>query len=252
MQPAGGRVVAPFPLLLSPRPRALVQGDRGPEGTCTPSKDALRLTRVSLPPGQLSRVSLPPGQLTPVSLPPGQLSPPSSPPALQGGAPCLGIKSLPGTPVLPFGEFRGLLMTQPHSRPNGPAPRPRSRTRICEVRWASSTAGAENKLSDLAGTCSSSGVLEKGQKAPGRNPGPGTHPGSDRRQIRGHLTGLKAAAVPRLKGARQGGVPSPGSGTEWGWGVVEGEGQEGQRMAPQKLPEPGSLSDGLRPVKGGR
>ncbi|CAN0501554.1 unnamed protein product [Rangifer tarandus platyrhynchus] len=42
MQPAGGRVVAPFPLLLSPRPRALVQGDRGPEGTCTPSKDALR------------------------------------------------------------------------------------------------------------------------------------------------------------------------------------------------------------------
>lgn len=48
-------------------------------------------------------------------------------------------------------------MTQPHSRPNGPAPRPRSRTRICEVRWASSTAGAENKLSDLAGTCSSSG-----------------------------------------------------------------------------------------------
>lgn len=31
-----------FPLLLSPWPRALVEGDRGPEGTHTPSKDTVR------------------------------------------------------------------------------------------------------------------------------------------------------------------------------------------------------------------
>lgn len=52
-----------------------------------------------------------------------------------------------------------------------------------------------------------------------------------------------------MKGARQGGVPSPRGGTEPGWGVVE---EEGQRMAPRKLPEPGSLSDGLKAVKSGR
>lgn len=38
---------------------------------------------------------------------------------------------------------------------------------------------------------------------------------------------------------------------EQGWGIVEEEGQERQRMAPQKLPEHGALSDCPRAVKSG-
>lgn len=75
-----------------------------------------------------------------------------SPCAPQGSA-----GSRPHTRSRARGEFCGLLMTKPLARPNGPAPRRGSCTSLCEVPWGSSTAGAENKLGDLAGTGSSSG-----------------------------------------------------------------------------------------------
>ena len=84
------------------------------------------------------------------------------------------------------------------------------------------------------------------------------HPGGPRGQNAPRLRSLpdprksdrsEGGGCAEVAGGSSGGLPSPGSGMERGWGVVEGE---GQRMAPQKLPEPGSLSDGLRAVKSGR
>ena len=90
----------------------------------------------------------------------------------------------------------------------------------------------------------------EGPESAGEDPRAGHAPRLRARLICGHLTRAKEAAVLRLEGAPQRGT-SAGRGTEQGWGIVEEEGQERQRMAPQKLPEHGSLSDCPRAVKSG-